>query len=150
MGQRNSGYERQAGDAYWTPQWVFDVLYDVEDFSAPSDCAPREPEYDFLGVRGWLGDIVTNPPFSQADAFIRHALDLTKHQSGKVAMLLPHAFDTAKGRRDLWDLPFKAKYTLTRRIRWENLEQKKNGPSSNHAWYVWHWQHVGPAQIGWL
>ena len=55
-------------------------------------------------------------------------------------MLLPHAWDTAKGRVDLWSYPFLTKVVLTQRIRWENLEQKAAGPSMNHAWYVWDWQ----------
>ena len=68
-----------------------------------------------------------------------------------VAMLLPMTFDAAKTRRDLFEeKPFKAKYTITRRIRWENLEQKKNGPSTNHAWYVWDWQWKQKPIMGWL
>ena len=86
--------------------------------------------------------IITNPPYSNglAERFVRHALNLTEPVKGKVAMLLPLAFDSAKGRRDLFaDHPaFKAKYTLTRRIRWENLEQTSS-PSMNHAWFVWDW-----------
>jgi hypothetical protein len=65
-------------------------------------------------------------------------------------MLLPHAFDAAKNRVDLWEQPFKAKYTLTKRIRWDNIEQKKNGPSSNHAWFVWDRDFARPPFMGWL
>ena len=67
-------------------------------------------------------------------------------------MLLPMNFDAAKGRRDLFaeNPAFKAKYVLTKRIRWENLEQKAAGPSSNHAWYVWDRSHSGPPTMGWL
>ena len=105
------------------------------------------PQMDFLKLGAdWMGQreaIVTNPPYSNglAEKFVRHALKLTDPVNGKVAMLLPLAWDSAKTRRDLFaEHPaFKAKYTLTRRIRWENLKQKKNGPSQNHAWYVWDW-----------
>lgn len=150
MGERPSGYERISADAYWTPQWVYDALYRVESFYDPWDCAPREADFDFLQLNVWSTDIVTNPPFKLADEFCRHALRLTQPHRGKVAMLLPHAFDTAKGRRSLWRVPFKAKYVITTRIRWENLDQKRNGPSSNHAWYVWDWKHERPPMMGWL
>jgi hypothetical protein len=65
-------------------------------------------------------------------------------------MLLPMAFDAAKGRRDLFELlPFKMKLTLLDRIRWENIEQMKAGPSSNHTWFVWDWTHDGAATMRW-
>ena len=82
---------------------------------------------------------------------MRHALKLTEPELGKVAMLLPVNFDTAKGRKDIFaDHPaFARKLILTRRIRWANIEQKSAGPSMNHAWYVWGWRHVRlPRQWG--
>lgn len=97
--------------------------------------------------------ICTNPPFSQATKFLIRSIEMVRPELGKIAMLLPVTFDTAKGRVPLFDsYPFKAKYTLTQRIRWANLEQKKNGPSTNHAWYVWDWggdQKSKPI-MGWL
>ncbi len=152
MAQRNSEYERIPGDLYVTPQWVWDALYEVEEFKGAWDCAPVDSAYDFLGV--YTTDsrkIATNPPFNLSEKFVRHALALTKGHAGAVAMLLPMAWDTAKGRRDLFEqAPFKAKYTLTKRIRWENLEQKKNGPSSNHAWFVFDWTYTGRPFLGYL
>jgi hypothetical protein len=139
------------GDLYVTPVWVYSALNDVETLRCPIDPAPVNAALNFLEASEWPTDVVTNPPFSLADEFIRHALRLTKQHGGKVAMLLPLAFDSAKGRRDLFERPpFKAKYTLTKRIRWENLEQKKNGPSQNHAWFVWDWQYQGKPFLGYL
>ena len=150
MSQRNSEYQRMAGDTYVTPQWVWDALYAVEPWAKLAvDCAPVYPAADFLQTRDRHKSIATNPPFKLAEKFVRHALELTK-PDGKVAMLLPHTWDTAKSRIDLFDEPLKTKYAITRRIRWENLEQKKNGPSSNHAWFVWDWNHEGPPTMGWL
>lgn len=119
--------------------------------------------YDFLKSESKIpwGSIVTNPPgysrkkgetVSLAERFVRHALDLTKPASGKVAMLLPLAWDTANSRRDLFDEhpAFKIQHVLTKRIRWANLPQKKNGPSQNHAWFVWDWSHEGPHLKGYL
>lgn len=151
MSERNSEYARQAGDTYVTPRWVYDALYAVERFDRPWDCAPVDAGFDFLEMTVSGRDIVTNPPYSLAEKFIRHALDLNCITRGKVAMLLPMAFDSAKGRRDLFEKPpFKAKYTITTRIRWENLEQKKAGPSMNHAWFVWDWKHERKPFCGYL
>lgn len=149
MSQRHSDYDRIPGDTYVTPQWVYDALYAVEPWAKLAwDCAPAEAEFDFLS-RPWGGKaIATNPPFALAPKFCRHAIGCAR----KVAMLLPLGFDAAKSRRDLFadNRAFKAKYTLTRRIRWQNLIQAKAGPSSNHAWYVWDRDHSGPPTMGWL
>jgi hypothetical protein len=151
MSQRNSEYARMAGDTYVTPVWVYAALNDVESLYCPNDPAPPNAAFDFLECDGWLGDIVTNPPFSLSEEFVRHALKLTEPRGKKVAMLLPMQWDAAKTRRYLFERPpFKAKYTLTKRIRWENLEQKKNGPSSNHAWFVWDWAYEGKPFLGYL
>jgi hypothetical protein len=151
MAERNSTYARLPGDSYWTPQWVYDALFEVEDFVHPWDCAPRDADFDFLEHTWSARGIVTNPPYSLAEKFIWHSLAVTKLSSGKTAMLLPIAFDAAKGRRHLFEHhPFKAKYVITRRIRWENLPQKKAGPSQNHAWFVWDWAYRGQPTLGYL
>lgn len=117
---------------------------------AAVDCAPVNYTVDFLNPEFWPDDwewVATNPPFSLATEFCRKAIEAAP----KVAMLLPNEFDTAKGRVDLFtEPPFKIKYVLTERIRWANLDQKKNGPSSNHAWYVWDADYVGRPMIWWL
>lgn len=148
MSQRHSEYRRQDHDAYWTPQWVYYLLYEVEPWAGLAwDCAPREKIFDFLTINHPVPAICTNPPFSRADKFIEHALLL----ASKIAMLLPMNFDAAKGRVGLFTgAPFKKKYVLLDRIRWENLEQKAAGPSSNHAWYVWDYGHRGDPTIGYL
>ncbi len=105
---------------------------------------------DFLAWDGqtypWTGrdfDLITNPPYGKggrlAVRFIEHALVLASSMGGKVAMLLRVDFDSANGRRHIFaDHPaFKAKYVLTKRIRWENLPQSAAGPTENHAWFVW-------------
>ena len=186
MSQRHSGYEPIAGDAYYTPAWVTEALLSAEDFDGliwePATGAGHmadvlrhrgsvvqtdiawDNSYDFFHCFALhdtaIQAIVTNPPFSQSDEFVRHALQLMEPQEGKVAMLLPLAWDAAKSRRDLFaDHPaFATKYILTHRIRWVNLEQKTAGPSQNHAWYVWDWERcsennrgtVKAPTLGWL
>ena len=71
------------------------------------DCCPAGAQFDFLKMTKLHGsDIATNPPYGKlAEKIIRHALALTKPAAGKVVMLLPHAWDTAKGRVDLFENP---------------------------------------------
>lgn len=150
MAQRPSGYQRLPNELYVTPKWVWDKLYEVEDWARLAfDCAPINAEFNFLDSEylppsDWLA---TNPPFNQATAFISRAIDVAE----KSAFLLPNGFDTAKKRVDLFTKhPFKVKYVLTNRIRWENLDQKKNGPSMNHAWFVWDDSYTGEPKIWWI
>lgn len=154
MAQRCSEYARINGDTYVTPDWVYGSLSKIESFRNTWDPAPVNFTTDFLKVSELppnVTDIVTNPPFSLSEKFVRHALSLTQPGHGKVAMLLPHTWDTAKGRTSLFTFwPFKAKYVLTKRIRWSNLEQKAAGPSTNHAWYIWDWEFTGEPKMGWL
>lgn len=113
-----------------------------------SDIAPDAgsvTEADFFNVAYDVSAIVTNPPYGVgsrlAVRFTEHALDRTKSMGGKVAMLLKVGFDSAKGRRHLFDEhpAFAVEYRLTDRIRWANLEQSAAGPTENHSWFVWSW-----------
>jgi hypothetical protein len=155
MSVRHSEYARKPNDLYITPQWVWDALYSVEAWAKDAwDCCPVNADFDFLdsSAPGYPPmDLATNPPYGrQAEKVIKHAINITSSSNGRVAMLLPHAYDTAMGRVDLFKhLPFKCKWTITRRIQWDNLEHTA-APSSNHAWYVWDWKYIGPAKMGWL
>lgn len=168
MSQRHSEYETIPGDLYCTPRLPVEQLLSVEIFDEniwePASglghiaqvlddhqydvlCSDirNGSEQDFFTFDKTDRDIITNPPYSGglANKFVRHALALTKPFGGKVAMLMPMTWDAAKGRLDLFapHTPFKAKWTLTDRIRWANLEQTSS-PSTNHAWYVWDWARV--------
>jgi hypothetical protein len=157
VSQRHSEYERLPNDLYITPQWVWDALYSVEPWAKEAwDCCPANADFDFLdhrplGFHNRRGEIATNPPYGkQAERIIKHAIDVTRTANGRVAMLLPHAYDCAAGRVDLFKhLPFKYKWTLTKRIQWDNLVHTAQ-PSSNHAWYIWDWKYIGPPKMGWL
>lgn len=91
------------------------------------------------GVR----QIITNPPYADADGFVRHAVSLMEPVEGLAAMLLNQQWDTASGRHDLFrDHPaFHMKITLTQRIRW--IEGTTVGPRKQHAWYIWDWSKRG-------
>jgi hypothetical protein len=127
MAQRVSGYVRQANDAYETTSWVTEALVPhirklalhVWEPAAGSGMmveALRNAGFrvtatdinagaDFLKCGVLPNDaiqaICTNPPFSDAQAFIEHALTLTRPVGGVVAMLLRTDFDRAKTRRHL-------------------------------------------------
>ena len=160
MSQRRSGYALQQAETYVTPSWVWARLQSEIEFWFPWDPCPINYEHDFLKCNWSPGDIVTNPPFSRADEFVFHALTLTRHFQGKVAFLLPHGYDASRGkcrktgrnrRLELFtQFPYRGKYVLLDRIRWENLEQKQAHPSGDHAFYVWDWTHNGPPSIFWI
>lgn len=102
---------------------------------------------DFLTSSGPSGAaplaIITNPPYGPrnglAEQFLAHAFRLVEDSAGVVAFLLPFEFDAAGSRINLVSEhpAFAFKLTLTQRIRWINLRQKKNAPMGNHAWFVW-------------
>ena len=169
MSQRHSGYN--GGNEFYTPPWPVEALLSVEEFGDSIwECAAGQghmvralvsagrgvigTEDDFLARRAapeGVESIITNPPYSIADDFIDHALELMEAVSGKVAMLLPVSFDAANGTRSrhrtnrLFCHPaFDKKYILHKRIRWEGIEQKPAGPSAIHAWFVWDFQRLCP------
>ena len=92
--------------------------------------------------------IVTNPPYGKvdkktlSDEFVRHALALTEPVGGMVAMLLRNEYDSAKGRKDIFDdhLAYAAKLVLTSRPRW--FPDSTGSPRHNYAWYLWDWSKI--------
>jgi len=165
MSQRESGYARKERDLYETPAWVTEALLPhlprpPSHVLEPASGAGKMAEvlraaglsvtasdladgHDFLAMTETLADaIITNPPYTEATAFIEHALDLTKG-AGMVAMLLRTDFDHARTRQHLFAQcgAFAKKVVLTRRIIW--FDGPKAAPSFNHAWYLWDWQHSG-------
>lgn len=101
---------------------------------------------DFLGThalpfRTGPATIITNPPYTYAEEFVRHALKLTEPVMGRVAMLLRNEWDCASERQDLLrDHPaYTAKLVLVSRPRW--IRGSKGSPRHNYAWYFWDWRH---------
>ena len=172
MSQRASGYARKERDLYETPEWVTEALLphlprkpklvwepacgsgkmsDVLKGKFPVMTSDIDQGLDFLAepwpYRDRLDAIITNPPYDTAREFIEQALRYAESTSGIVAMLLRTDYDHARTRRHLFaDCPaFAKKVVLTKRIVW--FEGGKS-PSFNHAWFIWDWQHDGPATIG--
>ena len=91
--------------------------------------------------------VVTNPPFKLSQQFIERALWMTEARRGAVAMLLRVDYDSAATRQHLFRYckPWCKKLVLTNRIVW--FDRPGAAPSFNHAWFLWSWQHSGPATI---
>lgn len=113
--------------------------------------------------------IITNPPYALATKFIERAVRIMEAKGGIVAMLLRTDFDHAATRAHLFALnpAFAKKLVLTKRIKWFDgplpckpckgagrigetrckscggKGEKVQGPSENHAWFIWNWKHQG-------
>lgn len=99
---------------------------------------------DFLKMgEPWDGSIITNPPYSHADAFIHHALELASEQ---VVMLLP--FGALGGQRRygaLWAVhPPALVISVVNRM-------SVNGKASqfNHMWVIWDKANRGETKLVW-
>jgi hypothetical protein len=108
---------------------------DIKDYGISTEII------DFLKSKETAHAIVTNPPFAQAEAFIRQSLALTRERRGMAALLLRHEYDCAAGRVDLFNQPpFAQKIILTFRPRW--IADSTGAPRHNYAWFVWNWKWV--------
>jgi hypothetical protein len=134
MSQRDSGFARVALDAYATPPWVTEYLLPHIPDRITSVWEPAAGTGQMVGVlasrftveatdidcgRDFLAEsksdcaaIITNPPYTLAQEFIEHALDLTRPHDGFVAMLLRCDYDHAKTRQHLFDHPFARKLSI--------------------------------------
>ncbi len=102
---------------------------------------------DFFSYSDRNGDMITNPPYSQAQEFIEHALKITKPWV-KIAMLLKLQFLEGKKRKEFFKKhPPKIVYVHSERImcakNWDFEWLKKSwGSAVAYAWYIWEngWQ----------
>lgn len=153
MGTRFHAGMRVLEPAAGTGQMVqplCDAGFDVTTADIEHSICPLNYCADFLQADASTYEefdaIFTNPPYKHADAFVRRALELTRERRGMVAMLLGAKFDSGKSRSDIFnDCPaWGMKITLVDRIWWFDPEVdengKINGPSEDHAWYVWDWR----------
>lgn len=106
---------------------------------------------DFLTYNGepWHGDIITNPPYSQATEFIQKALAVVT-DGCKVAMWLRLLFLEGKSRKALFkQYPPKRIWVSSSRI-----PCGKNGEFGAsvmaYAWYIWEKGHKGETIIKWF
>lgn len=102
---------------------------------------------DFLNKNGseiypFMWDaIVTNPPYgSEGPKIVKHALDLACSVKGFVAMLLPVGWDSAPGRKFMFEKEpaFDKELVITKRIVW--VDKPGAAPMGHHSWFIWDFQ----------
>ena len=119
------------------------VRQDARDAAAPL------PEGRIAAItnppRGRHRANLPRPPHTCIAVDITYSLLAAVGHNGWLALLLPAQFDSAGTRDPLFrsNRLFAARIILTNRLRWENIEQKPSGPSSDHAWFVWDANHRG-------
>lgn len=167
---------------YVEPEWCSERLFAVEKFAGSiwdpccgigriADAAHRvgystyatdivdrgyrrfEGCADFLQCdRGLAPSIVCNPPFDRCDAFVRHALDLTR-PNGKVAMIwLVRRLNAA---RWLARTPLARIHLLTPRPSMPPGQvilagERPGGGTQDFAWLVFDHKHKGSPSLHWL
>ena len=115
------------------------------------------PNRDFLAERKPLAKhIVTNPPYGRglADAFVSHALKLTRETGGTVAMLMNLAGLCHPIRHDFYiQNPPAVIYGLEECTCWPYGNPRRTTTSiakQRYCWIVWKHEHTGPTEFRWL
>ena len=107
----------------------------------------------FYSSEVWEGDILTNPPYSEAQRFCEHALDCVDEGS-KVIMLVRIQFLEGKKRKGFFqDSPPKFIYVSSSRLRLAKGGdfETYNNPSANcYAWIVWERGYKGEPIMRWF
>ena len=173
------GADREQHDFYATEPKAVELLLDEEQFQKDNlePCCGLNHITDFLKSRGyqvttsdlidrgvgagvkdffeyesWYGDIVTNPPYSQAVDFVEHSLKITEEGS-RVAMFLEIQFLEGKKRKEFFKkYPPKYIYVASSRLRCaKNGEFDKYGSSAVcYAWFVWEKGYRGEPSVRWI
>lgn len=169
---------REKDDFYPTPPEGTEALLAVERFEGPvwepacgdgaisrvllrhgydvvsSDLVDRgygEPRVDFL--MEWqprAPNIITNPPFKNNAAFLRHALALA---TGKVAFLMRLACLEGRERGEIYRAHPPARvWVFSSRLQiWRNGDPTSSaGGMIGFAWFVWDKSVRGDTRLGWI
>lgn len=115
-----------------------------------------ETGIDFLKCEEpFAGDIVTNPPYKYAKAFVEKALSLVR-EGNHVAMFLKLTFMEGQSRRKLFEKdPPKIIYVSSSRIQCakngEFQKMKEGGGSAiAYGWYIWEKGYKGDTILKWF
>lgn len=165
------------GDFFPTPPWATHALFDkigpltgvvwepaCGDGAMAKVIAERCPEatvfstdlhhrgfgdsgLNFLAMKYSCDHIVTNPPYSLAEPFVRHALGVSK---GTVAMLLKLNFLEGVKRKKLFEEhPPAWVYVFSRRIKFP-MPSGAGGGVLAYAWFVWLPGGRHETRVGWI
>lgn len=169
--------DSSGGDFYPTPPWATFALLDNEDFKGEvwecacgdgamstviqeaglsvisSDLHDRgfgETGHDFLSTDRRTENIITNPPYYDAEGFVSKGLEQAR---GKVALLLRLAFLEGKRRtRTIFhQCPPSRVWVFSERITFypKHTERKGSGTTA-YAWFVWDKNHSGQTELCWF
>ena len=98
-------------------------------------------------------DIITNPPYSLAAEFVRHAHELID-DGHKIAMFLKLQFLEGRTRKELFrNYPPKTVYVSSGRLRCAkngDFERYKDANAVAYAWYVWQKGFTGDSVLKWI
>lgn len=99
----------------------------------------------------WYGDILTNPPYKDAQKVIEHCLNIIP-DGRKVVMFLKLQFMESKGRKDFFiNSPLKELYVSSSRIKCAINGDFSGGSSAvAYAWYVWEKGYTDKPCIKWF
>ena len=98
--------------------------------------------------------VVTNPPFNLSMEFTLRALECTKENKGKVAILnRVQWLESVKRKKMFEGNPLSCVWVFSRRIpRMHRYDHK--GPTTTSviafAWYVFDWNYTGEPRLGWI
>lgn len=103
-------------------------------------------------IGGYIGDIVTNPPYKFAKEFVEKALEIVS-EGAKVCMFLKVTFLEGKARKELFKkYPPKTIYVCSGRINCaKNGEFEKYSSSAvAYAWFVWEKGYKCKPTVEWI
>ncbi len=164
-------------DYFPTPRWATHALIDNEPFDGDiwecacgdgamaqvlattgnkiiaTDLYPRgygASGIDFLKATQPAANIVTNPPYNVAEAFVAQGLALAEK---KVALLLRLAFLEGVNRANtiFANTPPARVWVFSERITFymSGVTERGNGTTA-YAWFIWDKSHAGPTELRWL
>ncbi len=109
-----------------------------------------EPGHDFLSSDRHAANIITNPPFHSAEAFVAQCLRLA---NAKFALLLRLAFlEGANRTRTIFHRHPPARvWVFSERITFYPKGAKMAGSGTTaYAWFVWDKAQTGPTELRWF
>jgi hypothetical protein len=109
-----------------------------------------ESGVDFLSATALVDNIVTNPPYNAAEAFVAQGLKLARH---KFALLLRLAFLEGANRANTIFLthPPARVWIFSERITFYMKDaERAGGGTTAYAWFVWDKAHTGPTELRWF
>lgn len=115
-----------------------------------------EGNFDFLTAHGkFYGDIITNPPYSLAQQFVEHALEMVP-EGNRVVMFLKLTFLESKRRRCLFEkYPPEYIYVSSSRLQCAkngDFSTYKNGTGTAiaYGWFVWRKGFTREPKVRWF